>query len=452
MKLKLDTGREMLSNISDQEKEHVAYLFSQNLADVIEILVTGDPTQYSKYEQLEKERLNKIREKPDSDPFKLFGLAEIKLQWAFVKMRFGDELNAGWNILSVNKLIEENRSRFPDFLLNNKTYGTVQIIVGSIPSKYRWILGLFGLKGSVPEGLTTLSKLQEHQNIFQLEASLIANMVAVHLLQEDESKNFEKIFRDHPDNLLVKYFYSAILMKHAQSEKALTSLRQAETLQKGYLDFYFLDYLRAEIHLQSGNYDQALLHYNQFIERYQGNNYIKAAYFKIFLCHWLNHEDQLALDKFDLAKEKGEIISDADKYANKLLKRNEYPNRLLMKLRLATDGGYFAKAIQLMHEGEAGKFNNPKDQVEFIYRKARLFHKQNQQDVAIELYKKTIQDSENSPWYFAPNACLQLGHIYKSKDHRGLAIFYFQKALDYNDHEYKSSIDHKAKSALEELK
>jgi hypothetical protein len=54
-------------------------------------------------------------------------------------------------------------------------------------------------------------------------------------------------------------------------------------------------------------------------------------------------------------------------------------------------------------------------------------------------------------WYFAPNACLQLGYLYQSRNMLAEAEEYFLRALAYKRHEYKNSIDSKARSALAQL-
>ncbi|MEX1238151.1 MAG: tetratricopeptide repeat protein, partial [Cyclobacteriaceae bacterium] len=54
-------------------------------------------------------------------------------------------------------------------------------------------------------------------------------------------------------------------------------------------------------------------------------------------------------------------------------------------------------------------------------------------------------------WYFAPNACLQLGYIFQSQNRMTEAEEYFRQALSYRRHEYKNSIDSKARAALAQL-
>jgi uncharacterized protein HemY len=67
-------------------------------------------------------------------------------------------------------------------------------------------------------------------------------------------------------------------------------------------------------------------------------------------------------------------------------------------------------------------------------------------------YEKTIEMNGNANWYFAPNACLQLGYLMLEENDVAAAEEYFEMALSYKKHEYKNSIDTKAKTALAQLK
>ncbi len=70
------------------------------------------------------------------------------------------------------------------------------------------------------------------------------------------------------------------------------------------------------------------------------------------------------------------------------------------------------------------------------------------------IMKKVIKLSQakNSNAYFAPNSCLHLGYIYEKQQNIQKAISYFEKAITYENHEYKGSIDNKAKAKLNQLK
>ena len=66
-------------------------------------------------------------------------------------------------------------------------------------------------------------------------------------------------------------------------------------------------------------------------------------------------------------------------------------------------------------------------------------------------YDRAIYLTQNTPFTFGPSAALQMGYIMRDKKQNSVAINYFKKAMAYKKHEYKNSIDNKAKAALTEL-
>jgi tetratricopeptide (TPR) repeat protein len=134
------------------------------------------------------------------------------------------------------------------------------------------------------------------------------------------------------------------------------------------------------------------------------------------------------------------------------LQSTELRNRKLTKIRYLTDGGYYDAANEVFETVSEHELKSEKDRVEFYYRKARLYHKTNQTKSAMEYYQKTVAESSTLQTYFAPNACLQLGYLFEEKKDLKNAELYYKKALAYKRHEYKNSIDTKARSALAQLK
>jgi hypothetical protein len=59
--------------------------------------------------------------------------------------------------------------------------------------------------------------------------------------------------------------------------------------------------------------------------------------------------------------------------------------------------------------------------------------------------------AEGSAAGFGASSALQLGYILMEKRNNKNASFYFKKAMSYKKHEYKNSIDNKARAALTEL-
>lgn len=129
-----------------------------------------------------------------------------------------------------------------------------------------------------------------------------------------------------------------------------------------------------------------------------------------------------------------------------------FPNEKILRARIYTDGGYFKEAKTIIHSITPADLKTDKQRTEYYYRKARLAHKTNDINSAKLFYQQTIDMSKENPWYFGANSALQLGYIYQAAGDMKSARTYFEKALAYKKHEYKNSIDSKAKSALETLK
>src|SRR5690606_24849402 len=96
-----------------------------------------------------------------------------------------------------------------------------------------------------------------------------------------------------------------------------------------------------------------------------------------------------------------------------------------------TDGGYYRQAEELMDEINPEMLAEKRHQVEWHYRKARLFHKQDQPEKAVPYYEKTIELAAMNEWYYAPNSCLQLGYLAREQGNLKEARRYFEMALSY---------------------
>jgi tetratricopeptide (TPR) repeat protein len=151
----------------------------------------------------------------------------------------------------------------------------------------------------------------------------------------------------------------------------------------------------------------------------------------------------------------GNTIAESDKVAQKFYenfqKTKTLPNKILIKLRLLFDGGYFEEAQNELVSLTEKSFTNKKDQAEFNYREGRVYQKLNQLDKAVNYFEKSVELAASEEWVFAPNSALQLGYIHLQKGQKNKAKAYFEQAIAYKNHEYKTSVDNKARAALTEM-
>ncbi len=438
---------EALQRIPDEGFVEAAYVAS--LAEAIELLVTEDNTKFPVYEEKFQRRLDK-NIKGSSRNYQ-FLQAEIRLHWAFVYLKFGYELDAALHLRQAYQIAESCREKHPDFVPILKTSGLLRVIIGSGPDKYNWVLSLLNMRGSVSGGLADLRQVSMSGTALATEGQILHALVEGFLMGKPASalEDMQQVLAADEENRLAMFLAASLAMKKGENEVALEMLDGLSVAPAG-IPLYYADYLRGEAYLRKGDYLNSISAFRWFLQHQPGQNYIKDAHYKIGLCYWLNGNENDAIAMFEEAKRKGKESTEADKSAAHSLNEKELPNIKLSKIRYLTDGGYYDEAEAILSAITSMDLPSRRDQVEYYYRKARLAHKMGMAD-AEQYYLETVNMTGQENWYFAPNACLQLGYLYQSQNKLKEAEEYFQRALSYRRHEYKNSIDSKARSALAQL-
>jgi tetratricopeptide (TPR) repeat protein len=431
--------------------ETVGDYYVLSLAESLELLISEDAEKFKIYEDRFLERLEEKAKGPDAAY--QFLHAEMRLQWAFVYLKFGHELDAALQLRQAFHIADECRRKYPDFLPIRKTTGLLEIIIGSVPEKYNWVLGVMGIEGAIRVGLADLEMVRQSTSPVAHEASLIYSLVQAFVFQKPDHalEEVKRMLDQKTDDGLLSFLGASLAIKNSNSELALNMLDTLAFTHKG-IHLYYADYLRGEVYLHKAEYLNAISSYRWFINHYHGQNYIKDAYYKIGICYWLNGNVNDAIAIFKEARSKGKEASEADKHAARSLAENTFPNIQLSKVRYYTDGGYYKDAQLAIDQIVLADLPAKQDQVEYHYRRARLAHKQNKIEEAKTSYEKVIEITGEETWYFAPNACLQMGYLAIAQNKNEDARLFFTRALGYKKHEYKNSIDSKAKTALAQLK
>jgi tetratricopeptide (TPR) repeat protein len=197
---------------------------------------------------------------------------------------------------------------------------------------------------------------------------------------------------------------------------------------------------------------EAAKYLENFLTDFKGNFYVKDAYQKLSWCYYLQGNLAKAEEVRKNIFKKGGTNSDADKQALRDAKAGKWPNILLLKARLLSDGGYHNDAAALLQGKTEDDFAKEEEKLEFAYRVARIYDDLNRDEEAIRNYLIAIHRGQNRKEYFAARAALQIGYIYEKKGQKALAIAYYQQCLDMEDHEYKDSLDQRAKSGIARCK
>jgi tetratricopeptide (TPR) repeat protein len=196
----------------------------------------------------------------------------------------------------------------------------------------------------------------------------------------------------------------------------------------------------------------ANIYFERFLNNFKGNFYVKDAWLKLAI-HYLLQDNRTQYNRcIANVISKGSTLNDADKRALKEAKSGRIPNLLLLKSRLLNDGGYHREALNILAGKTSNDFEREEDKLEFMYRVGRIYDDLGKEEEALNAYRATINFGKNRTEYFAARAALQTALIYENQGNLSKAILYYQQCLDMDDHDFKDSLDQKAKAGLSRCK
>lgn len=456
MSLRIEEAKKDISKIKREDPNNKIVYFIENYIDFFTVFINEDKSEFKKLEKNKYPRLKQIRKGDSNSPYYLYSQAEIKLQWALARLKFKQYLNAFNEVSDAYHLLKRNEKKFPDFVANKKSLGMLHAIIGTIPDKYKWGVKLLsGMTGNITQGKKEMEEIliyaQSHPFMFEEETLVMYAFLVLHLKDDMESAwdIIQNKKLDPKTNPLVCFALGNIALHTGKNDLAIEILEN-RPLGSHYAKFHFLDYMLglSKLYRLDKDANQYLLKY---VENFHGQNYIKEAYQKLAWYELIQGNEINYLHYIKFCKTEGAKIIGGDKNAEKEAKAKQIPNMVLLKARLLFDGGYYERALKLLKRRTISDFETQKDQLEYVYRLARLTHNTGKYDKAIIFYQTTINEGKNASYYFACNAALQIGRIYESKKDLNKAKEFFNLCLSIKPDEYRNSLHQKAKAGLNRI-
>ncbi|MCO5233168.1 MAG: hypothetical protein M9888_05475 [Chitinophagales bacterium] len=448
-KLKINEGKQILFKEKQINPNNYLPYLLENYSDFLVLYISDDIQLYKRLLSKKDERIEILNNGNYNSPFFLYSQASIYLQWAFIKIKYGEYLSSIWDVRKAYSLLKLNKEKYPDFLPNDKDLALLNTLFGAIPDKYKFGAKLLGLKGNIDEGLQELATLLKNPDLlFKEEASIMYTMLLLHLGKDKEKawSMLETLDLQLEDDNLLNYFITASIAHYSGRNEQVIQILSSRPKSTAFYPFPFLDYMIGVAKLNRLDRDSDV-YLKKFLSTYKGNNYLREANRKLAWYGLIFQRPDLYKYYISKIPISGNNSLDEDKAATKESLDKKTPNIYLLKARLLSDGAYYKKALEILGEIKVDQLEF-QDKLEYYYRKARILDDMGQAEKSIELYKWVIKSGSNSQSYFAPNSCIKLGNYYEFKKDKNLAIFYYKKAMSYSDYEYKNSIDAQAKAGL----
>lgn len=451
--LRLASGQKLVAQARAENPDNLIPDLLDSYADFFVLFFNEDPAELKIREPHFDTYLEKLDDGPDSSPFYNYSRAIVYIQKACVEIKFGERWAAGWDFRRAFSLIKDNRKEFPSFVPNNMLYGPMQVVAGTIPDGYKWIAGLFGIKGSISKGMTLMQNVinsnDDYARLFANEAAFYYCYIMFYIQNQPE-KVFQFISQkklDLVNNHLLAYMGANLAINNKMNEYARSIIQNRNT-SPAYMQTPIWNFELAYVQLRHLELAEATKNYEYFLSHFKGKFYVKDACEKLSWCYYLQGNTAAANKARQMVLKRGNTDTDADKEANKNAKSGRWPNPLLLKARVLNDGGYNEQAIALLQTKDVDDFTDATDKLEYTYRTGRIYDDLNKDDAAIKNYLTAISLGINRTEYYASRAALQIGMIYEKQGDKPLAIQYYKKCLEMPNHDYKDSMDQKAKSGI----
>ena len=110
--LKIKSGQNKLNIIKLNDPQNAMTYYIENYADFFTLFIQEEEAKYNSLLKNKDIRINKIKASDPGSPYFLFCQAEIILQWATIKLKFGDKISAATDVYEAYRLLRKINKNF----------------------------------------------------------------------------------------------------------------------------------------------------------------------------------------------------------------------------------------------------------------------------------------------------------------------------------------------------
>lgn len=427
--------------------------------DFLKVFISEDEAVFDEALERRSDYIDFWEELPASFPARDFFIGDTYLRWALLRMKFNQKVRAAWELNKAYRYLTDNVLNYPDYYPAVADLGAVEVLIGTVPEQYNWIMNLLDFKGTIDGGKARIQEVLDvaqkspQWGFLEKPTLFMLSFIDMNMSSEVDRKLISRLEEmDEQGEIvsqpLMMFFYADLLQKQYRNDEALRVLSYYEAENEQF-PFYFLYYMKGLAQLYKLD-AQCLESFGVFTDHFEGMHYLKSAYQKKAWYHLLQGDTLKYWREMSQAGTVGNSLIGADELADKEADRSKVPNRLLLKSRLLFDGGYFEKAYTALTTSQFSP-ENTRELTEFDYRMGRVLHLQEAYESAIQYYKKTYAEGKHLEAYYAANAMLMTGRIFIRIGNFTEAKRAFEACLDMSGFDYQFSIHQKARAGLSKI-
>lgn len=452
--LRTITAQRIIDEERDRDPGSLFPEYLENWKEVIELLSYSEEFRYEAYLNSLDARLERIKENGNQDyPSYHILLGEILSHAAMAHVMYGDYLAAFSKLLKAKKNANANVEKYPDYWLNNKLVGIMNISFDKIPTFLRWFTNLFGLRGDAEKGFKQMDQyLSQVQDYPGLKSEILIYYVfGLRLSRNEEMANeiFDREMDPEEAPVLALYLQASFMYMTGKNEEGLNLMFSFPTDHME-VPFSFVDFLRGKLKLNrldqdADNYLLAFLEHSKF------KNYKREVSMKLAYHYYFQGDNEKYQYYKNLVGNYPKARTYRDMEADVERERPYEPHPAIMKARHLVNGEYYARANAEISTVDTNNLDQEAYLVEYYLITAKIRSNLQQHDEAMALYEKAIAMGRDRTEQYAAEAALFAGMEAQSMGDLQIANDYWNLALKIDGQKdiYIEYIHDKAKNLLE---
>lgn len=450
--LKFTEARSLIAAEKKANPQNAIVLLLDNYLDFYTIFTGNKTADLRAFEKNKDARLSALEKESPNSPYYLYCRGEINLQWALCHLKWQEYVSGAFEINRAYTLLKECKAAYPDFLAANKSLGMINVMLDIVPPGIKKALSTFGLRGDAKYGVRLMDELlnqpegSKYAYLYD-ETIFYYGYVGLDFMKQKDTYAIlhARILKMNDENLLKVFIKAYLEMRSAHTNEAIQTLQNRPT--GNYYPLPMLDYYLGLAKLNRQDAD-AYLYFDRFLSANKGAFYVKDAYLRLAWFYLLQGKPEKYHQNIALAKTMGDALSEKDKQSQQDAESSTLPNLFLLAARVSYDGGYYEKALGYLKDKKVESFRSQADKLEYLYRLGRIYQELKRFDAAIQNYASVISQGMETKVYYVPNSALQLGIIFEERKNYAKARDYYNLCLSMKGHQYKNSLDSRAKAGL----
>lgn len=452
--LRLGEAERLLKHLGANGGEVAAEYHRATIA-LVRALFADDPDHLAAFHE-HADRLKSLLDDADDSLWRTYLYGERDFQRAVAYAKEGRNIRAAMAARGAHKALDGLVKQDPSFAEAYKSLGVIKIAIGTMPGRYQSILGVFGFRGSVEEGLGMLRTAAGKSRYNRPEAVMY---LAVMLSQTDRSSDepirlIEELALQYPSSPLVNYVSGYLLLHHRQAARAEEAFRRAANDSADwYIDF--TDYYLGHSLFVQDRFEEAERYYRSYLDRNDDEVLRAQTLLGLGLAIEMQGDRQQALKWYGMVSDDRGEDSDIAAALEAGL-RLETPitgrTRDLLLARNAFDSGRYDRAANML----AALLNEtdlaPAERAEAAYRLGRVYHSTGREEDALAWYAQGALNSEFIGGRWAPWGHFYRGEIFAARGQSERARSEYERAGSFShEYDYKTALESSVRAALELL-